>query len=86
MKILRCGRTDRQTDGAGYIGPSEGQGRSKRKLVNESQDNEFGDKSNLDTGQKWNQFGPENLLTTETTSTSQKSVVYHDMQNKTASQ
>ena len=49
---------------------------NKKKLVNKSQDNEFGDKSNLDTCQKWAQFGPQkNFLTTETSSTSKKSLL-----------
>ena len=40
---------------------------NKKKIINKSQDNEFGDKSNLDTCQKWSQFGPQkNFLTTET--------------------
>ena len=31
---------------------------NKKKLINKSQDNEFGDKSNLDICQEWAQFGP----------------------------
>ena len=46
------GRTDGQTDGAGYIGPAEGYGGSK-KHMSKSRDNEFGDKNNLETGLKW---------------------------------
>ena len=42
----------------------------RKKINNKSQDNEFGDKNNLDTGQKWAQFGPEKkFLTTENIST-----------------
>ena len=51
-------RTDGQTDGAGYIGPAEGYGGSK-KLMSQSQDIEFEDKNNLRTGPKRIQFGPE---------------------------
>ena len=32
MKILRCGLTDGPTDEAGYIGPAEGNGGSKKHL------------------------------------------------------
>ena len=35
---------------------------NKKKLVNKSQDNEFGDKSNLDTCQKWAQFEPQKFF------------------------
>ena len=35
---------------------------NKKKLINKSQDNEFGDKSNLDTCQKWAQFGPQKIF------------------------
>ena len=39
--------------------------------MSKSQENEFGDKNNLETGPKWAQLGPEKFfLTTETTSTS----------------
>ena len=34
----------------------------KKKLINKSQDNEFRDKSNLDTCQKWAQFGPKKFF------------------------
>ena len=35
---------------------------NKKKFVNKSQDNEFGDKSNLDTCQKWAQLGPQKIF------------------------
>ena len=34
---------------------------NKKKLVNKSQD-KFGDKINLDTSQKWAQFGPQKFF------------------------
>ena len=49
---------------------------NKRKLVNKSQDNKYGDKSNLDTCQKLAQFGPQKIfLATETSSSSKKSLL-----------
>ena len=51
------GQTDGRTDGAGYIGPAEGNGGSK-KHMSKSRDIESGDKNNLETGPKWAQFGP----------------------------
>ena len=34
----------------------------KQKLMKQFQDNEFGDKNNLETGPKWAQFGPNYFL------------------------
>ena len=35
---------------------------NKKKILSKGQDNEFGDKNNLETGPKWAQFGPENFF------------------------
>ena len=60
---MRTFVTDRQTDGRSrFHRTRRSAGRVQKKLVNKSQDNEFGDKSKLDTCQKWAQFGPQKIF------------------------
>ena len=56
---------------------------NKKKLTSKSQDNEFGDKNNLETGPKWAKFGPEKFFD-EWNHQYQLEIiaVYHNMQNK----